>query len=346
MTIPSAPSRSGRYERIEWEIGLPPKVCEVTLNFACNARCLFCYNPTEDPAFAARELSFSAAARALAAGRADGCWVACLIGGEATLRRDLPALARLARKLGYACVKVVSNGLRLADPDYARELSAAGVNCFNVSIHGASAAQHDRLVGVPGAFDKCLRALENARRLGKEAGVDHVFTRLNFRDFPRYFEMMLVEREINYFNMIFPHYRGVMAAHVDELALSYREAAPFALAAMDLFSRRGLPALSRVLVNFPPCTVPGYEHLVADWEERTDGGEPMFAPGAAVQRLDAMKLAQRQKPAACGSCVYASRCQGVDREYLARHGEDEFVPLKTKPRPAPIKMARAEARLS
>jgi hypothetical protein len=339
MIHAAVPARTGRYARIEWEIGAVPKVCEVTLNFACNARCLFCYNPTDNAAFARRELSFAAAARALMAGRADGCWVACLIGGEATLRRDLPALARLARKLGYGCVKVVSNGLRLAVPAYARELSDAGVNCFNISIHAANAALHDRLVGVPGAFDKCLRALDNVRGLGKEAGVDHVFTRLNYREFPRYFETMLVDRQINYFNMIFPHYRGIMAEHVDELALRYVEAAPYALAAMDLFARLGLPALSRVLVNFPPCTVPGYEHLVADWEERRDGGEPLFAPGGGMRRLDAMKLAQRRQPASCSSCVYASNCQGVDAEYLARHGEGEFVPLREKPPRAPIAMA-------
>ncbi|MFA5139131.1 MAG: radical SAM protein [Elusimicrobiota bacterium] len=327
-----------RLSRIEWRADRRPRVCEVMLNAECNARCLFCYNPMEDPVFRSRSMSVEQAARSLAVGRREGCWIACLIGGEPTLRADLGKIALLARKLGYACVKVVTNGLKLSDPAYARSLVDSGVNCFNISIHGPSAEIHDRLVGVPGAFEKCLRALENARDLGVAPGVDHVFTRVNAERFPEYFEMMLWRHEVSYFNMIYPHYRGVMAGHRSELGIRYSELAPHVRSAMRSFLRHGLPAFSRVLVNFPPCVLPGYEHITADWDADPGGrGEPLFGTDGTRSRMDAMKAAQRVKPPRCRRCVYDARCLGVDREYVELFGSGEFVPLRSVPERAPIR---------
>ncbi|MDD5657382.1 MAG: hypothetical protein PHF00_09040, partial [Elusimicrobia bacterium] len=180
--------------------------------------------------------------------------------------------------------------------------------------------------------------MESAKALGKTVGVDHVFTRLNYRVFPEYFELMLCRLGVNYFNMIYPHYRGVMAKHADRLAVSYGELAPFVRRAMALFTDRGLPAFSRVLVNFPPCVLPGYQHIVADWErDDVPSGETLAGPGLALQRLDAMKAGQKSKPARCRDCALGARCGGVDREYLERFGDREFVPLARRPRPAPIR---------
>lgn len=325
-----------RIARIEWPVDRVPKVCEVNLNYSCNAKCLFCYNPLDQAGFASMEMSFDQAARALYSGRKEGCWIACLIGGEPTLREDLGRLAMLARKIGFECVKIVSNGIRLADRAYVRRLAESGVNCFNISVHGHTPAIHDRLVGVPGAFKKTAKAMENARAVGKQVGVDHVFTKANAKTFPKYFELMLVDREINYFNMIYPHYRGIMAKNAERLRVSYTELAPHIRKAMALFTRHKLPALSRVLVNFTPCVLPGLEHIMADWERSSpSGSEPLFGPGGD-HRMDEMKALQKAKPPACSRCVYDKRCMGVDREYLHFYGESEFVPLRRIPKRAPI----------
>jgi hypothetical protein len=98
-----------------------------------------------------------------------------------------------------------------------------------------------------------------------------------------------------------------------------------------------LPAFSGVLANFTPCVLPGYEHLIADWARDAGEGEPLFAPGRKPQSMGAMKEAQKIRPKACAGCAYASRCLGVDREYLGLFGAAEFKPLSGIPEPAPIR---------
>lgn len=75
---------------------------------------------------------------------------------EPTLYRDLPALAAYATRAGLP-FRVFTSGARL-EP-LADELVAAGVDQIYVSIDGPPAI-HDRIRGVPGAFDRAYRGIE------------------------------------------------------------------------------------------------------------------------------------------------------------------------------------------
>lgn len=63
------------------------KTCEVILNYDCNARCLFCYH---DSSLRGRDLPLREAAKALRAGRKEGCWIAYLIGERSRCGRTFP----------------------------------------------------------------------------------------------------------------------------------------------------------------------------------------------------------------------------------------------------------------
>ena len=92
-----------------------------------------------------------------AARQAGARWV-ILTGGEPTLRKDLLHLVRLARSAGLG-VGLATNGRTLIYPRLRQALISAGVGHFRVSLHAATAAIHDEMVGVPGAFAQTLAAL-------------------------------------------------------------------------------------------------------------------------------------------------------------------------------------------
>jgi MoaA/NifB/PqqE/SkfB family radical SAM enzyme len=311
------------------------KNCEVILNYACNARCLFCYHPA---VLREGELPFRDVARALMAGRERGCSIAHLIGGEITLRDDLPRIVALARKLGYPCVQILSNGLRLSDRDFSRRVVEAGANLIRISVHGRDAATHDRLVGVPGAFEKCLRALEHASGLGAEIGVNHALTALNLEALPGFVELMLDRFGLRDLNVIFPHYRGELPANFDLLRLTLSQAAPRVREAMELLARRAARVEGRVLVNFTPCVLPGFEHLMAEWERpgRNEDDDWLTHVEGGRDRVHAQKERQCLKPDSCAGCVYDARCLGVERDYAARFGVAEFRAVPAAPEPFPL----------
>src|SRR5438046_923896 len=99
---------------------------EVTVHFKCNLKCVHCMiegtmdwlRPESDKEFG----------RILARNAREHRWKGLtLTGSEVTLRADLPDLARAARKHGFDHVRIQTHGVRLADPDYCRELVDAGI---------------------------------------------------------------------------------------------------------------------------------------------------------------------------------------------------------------------------
>ena len=81
--------------------------------------------------------------------------VVILTGGEPLLRDDIFELAAYGPGLGHRMVMAV-NGTLLT-PAIAGRLKDAGIQRLSISIDGATAASHDRLRAVPGAFEGALR---------------------------------------------------------------------------------------------------------------------------------------------------------------------------------------------
>jgi pyruvate-formate lyase-activating enzyme len=93
-------------------------------------------------------------------------------GGEPTLRSDLPELIRAARKAGFKEIAVTTNGRMFADPQVADELLQAGLNRISFSLHSANQACHDRLSGVPGAFQQLSAGISGMKDLAARNSVD------------------------------------------------------------------------------------------------------------------------------------------------------------------------------
>jgi len=87
-----------------------------------------------------------------------------LSGGEPLLRRDLDTLVRHAAARGLAPV-IGTNGT-LLDERRAQRLKAAGAAGVGVSLDSAAPLFHDRLRGVPGAWEAALRGVRAARSAG------------------------------------------------------------------------------------------------------------------------------------------------------------------------------------
>jgi molybdenum cofactor biosynthesis enzyme MoaA len=107
----------------------PYETVIVDVTHRCNMTCANCYVPNRSiPDLDATWLS-SILSR-LPAGR-----FVRLVGGEPTLRNDLPDLIRDIRAKGHHAV-LVSNGLKLADRQYVRLLKDAGLAIGYLSMNG------------------------------------------------------------------------------------------------------------------------------------------------------------------------------------------------------------------
>ncbi|TBR21813.1 radical SAM protein [bacterium] len=291
---------------------------DVSLSWACNARCRFC---SQDPARRPHPgLAERDAARHIWAAWRDGYRRLGFSGGEPTVDPGLERLVALGRRAGFRSIRLQSNGLKLADADYAGLLVDRGLTTVRLSVHGAP-SDHDALVGVLGAAALQRRAARVLRSLGCRLGVNMVLTRPALAGLEAGVAEWLREGGVTSFTLIYPRFEGAMAAEAAALAPSFSELAGPLERVMRLLEAEGLePPL---LLHFTPCLLPGYESRMLGWH-RFDAR--VVEPDGRVSDLDESVAASKEFPERCAACAYRARCPGVDRAYLARFGAGEFAP--------------------
>lgn len=144
----------------------------LSLEDACNFRCLYClpegYKSIEtEPPLDASEIR-----RLVAAFSGMGFWKVRLTGGEPTVRKDiLEVAAGVAAAPGVRRVALSTNGYRLVE--LAAGLRRAGVHAVNVSVDSLDSARFERITGharLPGV----LAGIERCLELGLEVKVNAV----------------------------------------------------------------------------------------------------------------------------------------------------------------------------
>lgn len=100
--------------------------------------------------------------------------VACRLlqfsGGEPLVYPHFLEVVRKAKELGFTHIQIASNGLKLADRDFAMRCAEVGLHSIYLQFDGIGEEPYMKTRGEP-VFDKKLKAIENIR----EAGMKIVF---------------------------------------------------------------------------------------------------------------------------------------------------------------------------
>ncbi|RLE58970.1 MAG: radical SAM/SPASM domain-containing protein [Thermoprotei archaeon] len=179
----------------------------------CNFRCLHCYQRASAPL--PTELSLEEKLRVIDQLDRAGVAAVALSGGEPTLHPDfLRVVSELASRGIYT--SLATNGWVFADKEKMEKAVKAGLNYIEVSIDSAKPEKHDSFRRVPGAWERAIRALENAVELGVSNGMATIMSRdtlYEIDDILDLAENIGVERVI-FFNFI-PTGRAKDIAHND-----------------------------------------------------------------------------------------------------------------------------------
>jgi len=161
-------------------------VWEFTL--ACDQRCLCC-GPRAGVA-RANELTTDECLRLVDELAELGVGEVTLIGGEAYLRPDFLLVIRAIRERGMT--STLTTGGYGMTRERAEAMVEAGVQSVSVSIDGL-AAQHDRLRGREGSWQRALLALRLLRAAGSKISVNTQINQLTWQDLPELLEQIAVE---------------------------------------------------------------------------------------------------------------------------------------------------------
>ncbi len=298
---------------------------DVILGYDCNLACDYC---TITTAMRRRSLGTPQVLAAMRRARADGLTRVAFTGGEPTIRPDLLGLVRAARGLGFADIKVQSNGLVLGQADNAARLAAAGATRVHLSIHTHEPAAYDALVRSPGAFARMQAGLDAVLATGLPVVVDMILKSDTYRRLPA--------------ALAWAHARGVRAAdlwfvsltdgNADNLASLPRMTEVVPVMA-DGFAFARAHAMTLRSLHVPRCLLgPDHPHAFDPGAARVR----VLTPDACFDLRDSRLAGQQQVPA-CVGCEFAALCPGLRPDYLAVYGDEEVAAARGQP---PTRRAR------
>ena len=140
-------------------------LAQVDLTNRCNMRCPICFANANASGYV-YEPDFDEIVREMRVLRDLRPTVSTSLqftGGEPTIHPDFFKVVRTAREMGFSHIQIATNGIRLADPDFARRAAEAGLHTLYLQFDGVGDDAYRETRNYPGIWEKKLAVLENCR---------------------------------------------------------------------------------------------------------------------------------------------------------------------------------------
>jgi hypothetical protein len=117
-------------------------------------------------------------------------------GGEPTLHPDFFRIVRQATALGFSHVQIATNGLKLAEREFAEQAAEAGLHTLYLQFDGLDEGDYVRLRGRP-LLESKLRVIENCRATGlKVCLVPTIVKTVNDGQVPNIFRFAVANADV------------------------------------------------------------------------------------------------------------------------------------------------------
>lgn len=145
-----------------------PCLAQIDLTNRCNMRCPICF-ANANAAGHVSQIDYDQAVRQLQALRdlrPHPCTAIQFTGGEPTIHPDFLRIVSTARDMGFSHIQIATNGIRIADYDFARRCHEAGLHTLYLQFDGIGEEPYRQTRNYPGIWEKKLAAIENCRKIG------------------------------------------------------------------------------------------------------------------------------------------------------------------------------------
>ncbi|MDD5005945.1 MAG: radical SAM protein [Candidatus Omnitrophica bacterium] len=165
------------------------KTAIMLTGFSCNNSCIMC--SVRELRRTQKDRSTSEILSDISRYRKEGFKRIEFSGGEVTLRKDIFALLRHAKILGFEKVLISTNGRKLKDFNFCKDILSCGLDLSSFSIYGHTSKIHDRITRSEGSFRQTVQGLENFKKINKSGEmVNTVILKYNYqylKNFCNYF---------------------------------------------------------------------------------------------------------------------------------------------------------------
>lgn len=317
------------------------------IGYKCNLNCKFCYYHDVDKGEWKR-LS-SAKFEALKFRKLFGNDRVDLTGGEPTIYPYILELVRYCKKIGLR-PSIITNGIALSDEKKVVNLKQAGVFDYLVSVHGLDEV-YDRIVGVNGMSKIQKAGIRNIINNNIPLRINVTMNKFNSVQLPEIanYAVSINARVVNFINFnALNHWDHVEKIDFQE---KYSIIVPYLRDAIKILDQKGIESNIRF---FPLCLIKGLENhqynlrqLPYDshewdymsWHKNFEIIFPYlfkkFLFGKSKEKLSDYYMKDVDffspifncyKTSKCKNCSFTNICDGINKQYHSRFGDEELEP--------------------
>lgn len=223
----------------------------VCITNRCNSRCIMCPQPPDNDPPGIADINI----KALSLLNKEQVTHIGITGGEPTV-----ALENLCEILKYikdqypdVFISLLTNGRKLRDFGVVRQIVSLKNKklLFCIPLYADNDVQHDRMVGVPGAFQDTVRGIYNLYRLGRKIEIRIVVMRQNFTRLVALAEFMYRNLPfVSHIAFMGMEYTGEAEQHKETLWIDPQEYSQQLYEAVWHLHRRGMNVS---IYNIPLC---------------------------------------------------------------------------------------------
>ena len=297
---------------------------ELALDYRCNLRCIGCHACQDT----GERLSGPEAGGFLRSARERGIDHLWLGGGEPTLRDDLLSIVRAARKMGFVEVSLQTNGMRLAYPKYRDAVLAAGVTEIRFNVKSHRAEVHDRLSGDVPSHALAMQAIEGLAGASVRVVADVLLARGTAADLPQ----LVTELGARGVASVVLWLLSAADANDDRVRGEVPRIADLVSTLAAARESAGAAGVKLVSLHTPPCTLP--PDLRGLFSAASELGLLVVGPDGRPFPLEDSPFEGGAYTKECWQCMARRACGGPRADYVAIHGDAEFVALRPPVAPA------------
>jgi len=240
-----------------------------------------------------------------------------LSGAEVTVKNDLIDFVKYANSFSnIKSIRIQTNGRKLSDINYCKNLIDSGVDDFFISLNGPNSEIHDGISSIKGSFDETISGIKNLSKFDVNIITNTVISRLNYEHLLSIFELTLQFDHIT--ETYFWNYWPMSKTDPDNLLVSNDVLKDYLIRLIKYADKSNKKRL--IIKNFPEC-------LLADYS--------LFLDNSQSDIIVDKSLWDGYKDNKFDQCIFknecdSTKCSGLTTAYINKHGWDENLlsPIK------------------
>ncbi|MGM5482958.1 MAG: radical SAM protein, partial [Nanobdellota archaeon] len=246
-----------------------------------------------------------------------------ITGGEPTLRKDLPQIINASKKKVHQ-VHLQTNGIKLSDVEYCKEIVQSGVDSVLVALPTFDNYVCENITRTKDILNKKIEGLKNlAKYIDLKTGVVFVPTRFNYKEFPEYVKNIAkISRDI-YIQLSYTIlYEG---KDKKNQMVCYSELKEFVEKGAKNCKEKNMELR---IDGIPLCFIPDITNLASDLKTRKyEFTEDFIDENRKIYDSDNYEGKEHIKTDDCKKCRFNNICKGIYTHYSNVFGTNEIKHL-------------------